>query len=215
MNFDTWKKSQDLKPWHKKYIRKKLNAKSVNIGFSLTFDQYLYKAYTCGLNSVSQVRRKGDSSKNYHLARYKDLGDYTVNNCRFTTQLENIQERNTHFDVSSHIKKQSNFRVKNKTHHFLNGELQRKQVRDNKHPLAGKLPWENKASSTLESLEVWKNADKIYTWHMLNPNYGDRKLKKSFNFSSRRACQTILHKFKKGWNPNNDKNWIEWKVQNV
>lgn len=55
----------------------------------LTFDEYAEKIVSAGIQPTQIGRTHGA----YQLARYSDVGDYTVKSCRFITQLENLAER--------------------------------------------------------------------------------------------------------------------------
>lgn len=54
----------------------------------LTYDEYKQKLLDAGI-TADQV---GKSVEHYHLSRYTDSGDYTVNSCRFITALKNLHE---------------------------------------------------------------------------------------------------------------------------
>lgn len=74
---------------YRKYYNKKVNALKENIGFYLTFDEYKQLMIKGGFKSSDL----GFTGNNIVLARYGDNGDYTIDNCRFVTQLENVQEK--------------------------------------------------------------------------------------------------------------------------
>lgn len=74
---------------YQKYYNKKVNALKENIGFYLTFDEYRQLMIEGGFKSSDL----GFTGNNIVLARYEDSGDYTIDNCRFITQFENIQEK--------------------------------------------------------------------------------------------------------------------------
>lgn len=74
---------------HQKYCNKKVNASKENIGFYLTFDEYRQLMIEGGFKSSDL----GFTGNNIVLARYGDNGDYTIDNCRFITQLENVREK--------------------------------------------------------------------------------------------------------------------------
>ena len=73
-----------------KYSNKRVNAEKEGIKCLLTFEEYCLLAKEAGIKS-SQIGFS--TSAKYVLARYNDSGDYTVDNCRFITQLENARER--------------------------------------------------------------------------------------------------------------------------
>ena len=74
---------------YRKYYNKKVNASKENIGFYLTFDEYRQLMIEGGFKSSDL----GFTGNNIVLARYGDNGDYTIDNCRFITQLENVREK--------------------------------------------------------------------------------------------------------------------------
>lgn len=74
---------------YRKYYNKKVNALKENIGFYLTFDEYRQLMIEGGFKSSDL----GFTGNNIVLARYGDNGDYTIDNCRFITQLENVREK--------------------------------------------------------------------------------------------------------------------------
>jgi len=56
---------------------------------ALSFNEYLQKIIDAGI-SLSQIGRTHGS---YQLGRHTDQGDYTVDSCRFITQVQNLAER--------------------------------------------------------------------------------------------------------------------------
>lgn len=70
-----------------KYKNKQTNATKEGIGFCLTFAEYELLMNKAGI-TISDIGIKG-----YHLARFRDQGDYTVDNCRFIPYLENYREK--------------------------------------------------------------------------------------------------------------------------
>lgn len=74
---------------YQKFLNKRINAKKENIQFGLTFEEYCNLVFEARLLS-SQL---GFTGNNYVLARYKDRGGYIVGNCRFITQQENSDEK--------------------------------------------------------------------------------------------------------------------------
>ena len=55
---------------------------------TLTFEQYLIKMQEAGIRPFDLGNKNG----HYQLARHKDIGGYTQENCRFITQEENSKE---------------------------------------------------------------------------------------------------------------------------
>jgi hypothetical protein len=72
-----------------RWINKRTNASSENIGFDLSFDQY------CQLVREAKLMSSDLGFKGYKfvLARINDSGDYRYDNCRFITQTENATEK--------------------------------------------------------------------------------------------------------------------------
>lgn len=179
--------------WVKKYYNLLSRAKRQNIHCNLTFNEYLYKAYEVGLVSPTQISTRGDVNKIYNLSRYKDKGAYTKENCRFITRMENIKEKDSHFDMSIHNKKQNQKRVNNKTHHLLNTK-----------------PWcSNKASNN--SLKIWFEAEKTYKIWNKDKTQGKRTLSRKVNTSSTGVINNMISYFKKGWIPHEDNEWLDFK----
>ena len=163
--------------WKDKYNWKKNNSIACNREFTLSFEEYLYKAYQANLNNPNQI---GPKSNSYHLGRCKDLGGYTKHNCRFITHKENTKERDK-------------YKINNL--YNLNKEVN---------------PWHNNMANE-ESKKVWAKADEYYTW-WLETKGGYISLQKKLNTKTR-ACRTLIEKFKKGWIPIKDSNWLEWRVK--
>lgn len=205
MNFETWKLEQlelgnliisickrykgDLVgKWKRKYSSKLSNSKTLNREFTLTFEEYLYKCFEAGLICPTQI---GQKRLDYQLGRYKDQGGYTIDNCRFITQLENMKELSKYTNLSEISIKVNNKKLENGTHNFLNIK-----------------PWNNH-NATINSLEVWSKANECYNWWIENNN-GYKILMREFNFKSSVSCNTLIKKFKSGWIPSKDPDWFYW-----
>jgi hypothetical protein len=67
--------------WRKLYVRQPAS--------DLSFDAYLGMIVEAGLRPNMVGKRRGQ----FHLARYKDEGSYSIGNCRFIPQEQNQQER--------------------------------------------------------------------------------------------------------------------------
>lgn len=67
--------------WRKLYFRQPKS--------EITFQDYLDLIVQSGLRPAKIGKRKGQ----FHLARYNDIGAYSLNNCRFIPQEENQRER--------------------------------------------------------------------------------------------------------------------------
>lgn len=74
---------------YQRYRNKCVNAKKEGLTCDLTYDEYCKLVYDAGIVS-SKLGFTGD---NYVLARFNDFGNYTLNNCRFITHKENMQEQ--------------------------------------------------------------------------------------------------------------------------
>lgn len=81
----------------------------------------------------------------------------------------------------------------------------------------GLVPWRKKLDANI--IQLWRKADEFFDWYVS----ADKNLKKrngSYSLSSRMAVDfkidyawtlnTIMRKFIGGWNPNNDKDWLEF-----
>jgi hypothetical protein len=75
-------------PWYWKYRNKRDNAGKHGILFLLTIEEYKQLATDAGI-IVTDI---GRISGKYQLARINDTGPYKIGNCRFITQVENLQE---------------------------------------------------------------------------------------------------------------------------
>lgn len=88
VGLDSSKESVQI--WGNKYNSLKQNAKN-NRGCicDITFEQYVNKAIGAGILDPHQIGRGLDK---YQMGRIGDIGDYTVYNCRFITQEQNLKE---------------------------------------------------------------------------------------------------------------------------
>lgn len=87
-----------------KYRNKKVNAKKENLICNLTFYEF------CELMKNANIKSSDlgfNSSKKYVLARYNDTGNYDLDNCRFITQKENVNEKH----ISSLSRNQSSLNM--------------------------------------------------------------------------------------------------------
>jgi hypothetical protein len=82
---------------YRKYNKKKLNSP---IPFNLTFHELTNLLEAAGLKSSDWGFNKGNGN-NYVLARFNDIGDYSIGNCRFITQELNDKEKREHFSISA------------------------------------------------------------------------------------------------------------------
>jgi hypothetical protein len=75
--------------WWKKYYGHLTSAVYRGTSSELTFGDYLDKILEAGIKIPEQVSKY---AAGYVLGRYTDEGSYTVDSCRFITQLENTHE---------------------------------------------------------------------------------------------------------------------------
>lgn len=79
----------DSSQWKRKFREHRKHAEERGLESHLTFDQYVDKVREAGITSPEQLGRGGED---YQLARIGDIGNYTNENCRFITTLENRRE---------------------------------------------------------------------------------------------------------------------------
>lgn len=78
-------------------------------------------------------------------------------------------------------------------------------------PCAGIPPWRS-PKVTLQSIEVWKNADAYYQWWCVNKK-GYCAMATAFGFKDwLRSHASMVEKFKSGWIPREDPDWLSWLV---
>lgn len=75
-----------------RYYNKQINARAEGIGIELSFYEYCNLVKEAKLTSS----KLGFTGSGYVLARYNDCGPYKYGNCRFITQKENCNERDSH-----------------------------------------------------------------------------------------------------------------------
>lgn len=75
---------------YSKWLNKRNNAKKEGIECELTYEEFCLLVKAAGIVS-SELGFSAEGK--YVFARYNDSGNYTYNNCRVITQLENAQER--------------------------------------------------------------------------------------------------------------------------
>lgn len=76
-----------MKELKKKYFNKKFNSRKQGINFNLSFEEYKELCLRANID-YCDIKPNG-----FHLARYNDVGEYSINNCRFITHTENFKER--------------------------------------------------------------------------------------------------------------------------
>ena len=77
-----------------KWQAKKDDAKRRKIDCTITFEQYIQMMSNANITEDMI----GTHSNAYQLARYKDQGIYSIENCRFITRTENLKELFEHYD---------------------------------------------------------------------------------------------------------------------
>lgn len=83
-------KLEDYTKWVNKWRNLMGNAEMRGNVCHLDFQQYMLKVTEAGITNPDQIGRYRGQ---YVMGRYGDMGEYTVDNCRFITNLENFQER--------------------------------------------------------------------------------------------------------------------------
>ncbi|UGO47056.1 putative HNH endonuclease [Shigella phage ChubbyThor] len=90
-------------------------------------------------------------------------------------------------------------------------EIQSKRLKENNICVI-KQPWESN-HATKESLDIWKRADEYYDWWLCNQK-GCTFMAKAFGFKNKTTPHfTMINKFKSGWNPKADPEWLEFVSQ--
>lgn len=81
---------EDSSKWSRKWSTLRSNTgKGRRLGRCLlSFEEYVIKAKEAGITNPEQIHNTG-----YHLSRYGDAGDYSVDNCRFLPYKENAAEK--------------------------------------------------------------------------------------------------------------------------
>jgi hypothetical protein len=111
-------------------------------------------------------------------------------------------------------------RVEANTHHWLseNGYSETctkrllQQVKLGTHPLQNVPPWKH-CNATEDTKKFWFYANKLYKVYLKNPKRGFKKniehlLLKYKIAISRQPIYNMLNRFKDGWRPNKDTDWI-------
>lgn len=93
---------EDSSGWTIKYNCLKKSAKKNGIECQLSFYEYMYKVVQAGITELNQI---GRSDGHYQMARLGDVGDYTVDSCRFVTAQQNRFERIQNGGLATAIEK--------------------------------------------------------------------------------------------------------------
>lgn len=83
-------RSEDVVAWVQKWHTLQYHCKQNGKVNELTFYDYVHLALQAGIRDTKMIGRDIDS---YQLGRYGDTGGYTLNNCRFITKKQNLDER--------------------------------------------------------------------------------------------------------------------------
>ena len=75
---------------YSKWLNKRNNAKQEGLTCELTYEEFCILAHKAGIKS-SQIGFHSDAK--YVLSRFNDIGNYTIDNCRFITQRQNWEEK--------------------------------------------------------------------------------------------------------------------------
>jgi hypothetical protein len=80
---------EDAETWYAKYSIHQRNARVRGLESELSFEQYLSKAVQAGIDAPDGI---GTNTGQFVLGRVGDVGNYTVDSCRFITTTQNLQE---------------------------------------------------------------------------------------------------------------------------
>lgn len=95
------------------------------------------------------------------------------------------------------------------------------KTKGDKHPCFGSKPWETRiARNKPEILAIWSMAGEFYDWYL---TYGSKRyggsytaLSNYFNLQiGESSLKTCIKMFRKGWNPNEDKVWLNSFKENL
>lgn len=84
------------------------------------------------------------------------------------------------------------------------------QKKGDKNPYYGAWGWRH-STCTEESKKVWARADEVLRIHQQHPSMGYARVSRLMGFTNPYAASAVLKKIKDGWNPLNDKEWMDWK----
>jgi hypothetical protein len=70
--------------------------------------------------------------------------------------------------------------------------------------------WDNGRSNTT----VWLSAEALYATYLTIPACGHRRLARAFGSFTFRQLTAIIDKFKSGWVPSEDFDYMKWKATN-
>ena len=80
-------------------------------------------------------------------------------------------------------------------------------------PMFGTLPWDSTKGTDYHK-EIWSMAQEMYDWWLpldktKREGHGNRKMAKVFNQKAVSTHGNIQRKFREGWIPNQDSEWVE------
>lgn len=116
------------------------------------------------------------------------------------------------YDDKPHLRKLRSERMKQT--HQQNPQLRESQSKRLKETHIHKIqpPWRSNCA-TKDSLDIWKNAEKYYEWWTVNQK-GCSYMAKAFGFKDKTTPHyNMVRKFKSGWVPNTDPDWLEFVSQ--
>ena len=151
---------------YQKYTNKRVNAKKENIEFNLSFEEYKFLMMKGGYKSSDL----GFTGKNIVLARYKDKGGYTIDNCRFITHLENMRERKT----SDKVREASSYNITKYNKSRKGKKFTKEQLEKYHNSTYYKKRQEQKKNNPQNNKEPNKNNSKYGTFWITN-NINNRK----------------------------------------
>ena len=76
-----------------------------------------------------------------------------------------------------------------------------------RNPMSGISPWENSKSTEL-SRELWANAVEFFDWWSNNMSKGGVAMSSALGYNKSKTTYNMILKFRSGWIPHNDENWI-------
>lgn len=197
-----------------------------------TFEVKLLESNVTTLNEAKRLERFYIDKYKTNISGYNLTpgGDHFMSSeWQRSNQLKRVAE-GTHPFLGGTIQRATNLRrMADGTHNFIGGNQRR--IQNGTHHFVGdknpikrlaKLglqrnqtdPWLNtKTQSNPKAVYLWKIADQLYNWYLLNkhkPRGGSYKAMQ-YAFELETSAAIIVKKFKSGWNPTEDPKWLDWK----
>ena len=186
------------------------------------FERYVKTGKSSCVKLYNKVRHLGGWSK----VTCKTLCESTVEHCLFLEQrLRSSENIGWNIKIGGPIPgmldKKSSEKTKEKLRQVrskweLSEESRLKMSLDRmgvNNPMSGTLPWLNPSSNEL-SIFTWKHSDVIYDKWLESNKCGVRVLFKNFADLNYWTIDSMIRKFKLGWIPRSDANWLILKEQN-